>query len=622
MKKIVCAIALLALAIGGPALAQGPFTDVPTDHWAYDAVEQLVSDGIIVGYPDGTFGGKRAMTRFEFAQALQRAIPIIVEKVPPSMIPPAAEVTKADIDALKGDIAALKAAPKPEVSKADLDAIRKMAEEFKDELTAIGVDVDGLKRDVADLNKRLTAVEDEQKRLRITGELSVAGVFDKTRGGSVVDRDDRGLNSDEDLLENITLLRQLDLRIDANAGSAKVHALLNIGNYLPVLETISDYVGGTRPTSSDDMYGSTDQDGDQFYPYYVYADIPMGSSTLTVGRFPIQWSPYTLKMIDVDSYVIDSKTDSGDYPLDGISLTTKLGGIGLQLFASKVNTNSALIYWESYPGLVSQADAGLGALNDQGDTGFGGLSDISQVAGAQLSLNLGKSAKLTGSYLRASEDGTTEQAELIGAGLMAEIGKLAIGGEWAQTTLTDSTTLDENNTALDANVGLNIGALGLKGGWKSIGYNFTAPGFWDKLGRWTNPSNIEGPYVNLKWGLGSNLSLCAGAEFLSGRDDYGALPGVIDEKDDNVKYYTAGLKWGVSSATALDLGLEWVRWEPNGDEVTDEKYITIGLGHQFSPNVMAKIGYQIIDMDSEGGTTPYGADYKGDIAVAQFMIKF
>jgi len=45
-----------AMALARPALAQGPFADVPTDHWAYDAVNELAKQGIVNGYPDSTFG--------------------------------------------------------------------------------------------------------------------------------------------------------------------------------------------------------------------------------------------------------------------------------------------------------------------------------------------------------------------------------------------------------------------------------------------------------------------------------------------------------------------------------------------------------------------------------------
>ena len=50
------------------------FPDIPTNHWAYEAVSDLSLRGLVEGYPDGTFGGDRMLTRYEFAQIVYRAI--------------------------------------------------------------------------------------------------------------------------------------------------------------------------------------------------------------------------------------------------------------------------------------------------------------------------------------------------------------------------------------------------------------------------------------------------------------------------------------------------------------------------------------------------------------------
>ncbi|WP_353956017.1 S-layer homology domain-containing protein [uncultured Veillonella sp.] len=50
------------------------FPDVATNHWAYEAVSDLSRRGLVEGYPDGTFGGDRLLTRYEFAQIVYRAI--------------------------------------------------------------------------------------------------------------------------------------------------------------------------------------------------------------------------------------------------------------------------------------------------------------------------------------------------------------------------------------------------------------------------------------------------------------------------------------------------------------------------------------------------------------------
>ena len=69
---------MTALAIGmgmtaNCSAAANPFADVPVEHWAYDAVEQLAADGIIEGYDDKSFRGTRQITRYEMAQMVAKA---------------------------------------------------------------------------------------------------------------------------------------------------------------------------------------------------------------------------------------------------------------------------------------------------------------------------------------------------------------------------------------------------------------------------------------------------------------------------------------------------------------------------------------------------------------------
>jgi predicted porin len=121
MKKFLAIIAAAALiAFAAPAFAANPFMDVPAGHWAYDAVEQLASRGIVSGYPDGAFKGPQPATRYEMASVVARAL--------------------AHLDASKAN-------------KQDLEMLKKLVIEFKDELDALGVKVDKLDKRVAVLEK-------------------------------------------------------------------------------------------------------------------------------------------------------------------------------------------------------------------------------------------------------------------------------------------------------------------------------------------------------------------------------------------------------------------------------------------------------------------------------------
>lgn len=74
MKRMMLCLCLF-LALAAPCAAQnasGPFTDVRLGTWPYAAVETLQEAGITVGYPDGTYGGRRVLTRYDFAVSAAR----------------------------------------------------------------------------------------------------------------------------------------------------------------------------------------------------------------------------------------------------------------------------------------------------------------------------------------------------------------------------------------------------------------------------------------------------------------------------------------------------------------------------------------------------------------------
>lgn len=118
MKKTLVSALTTALVVGVASTtfaASNPFSDVPADHWAYDAVSQLAADGIIDGYGDSTFQGSKNITRYEMAQMVAKAM-----------------------------------AKNP--SGVDKALVDKLAAEFADELNNLGVRVANLERN-ADMVK-------------------------------------------------------------------------------------------------------------------------------------------------------------------------------------------------------------------------------------------------------------------------------------------------------------------------------------------------------------------------------------------------------------------------------------------------------------------------------------
>lgn len=74
MKKTLLLAAVMVLGVNAGVYAANPFSDVPAGHWAYDAVNKLAAEGVIEGYPGGTYGGDRLMTRYEMAQIVAKAM--------------------------------------------------------------------------------------------------------------------------------------------------------------------------------------------------------------------------------------------------------------------------------------------------------------------------------------------------------------------------------------------------------------------------------------------------------------------------------------------------------------------------------------------------------------------
>src|SRR2546427_11332406 len=132
----VSVAALLVLAVVSPAFAQ-PFADVPTDHWAFDAIAELAAKGIIEGFPDGTFKGDRGVTRYEVAMIVARIL--------------------ARIEAIKIPAPAA-AAPAPQVTRADVQTIQRLVNEFRAELAALGVRVTAVEEELTALKTKTTNV--------------------------------------------------------------------------------------------------------------------------------------------------------------------------------------------------------------------------------------------------------------------------------------------------------------------------------------------------------------------------------------------------------------------------------------------------------------------------------
>ena len=172
MKKILAMAAVAALAAGASAYAANPFADVSTSDWAYQAVADLSDQGIVEGYPDGTFKGETNITRYEMAQIIARLM-----------------------------------AKEDQYNAEQRATIDKLAGEYADELDTLGVRVSNLEKKVGNISwsgdARMRYIQDSKGddfwngRVRITAKGQVnenTTVVGRLSTGNVDFKDDGDAN--------------------------------------------------------------------------------------------------------------------------------------------------------------------------------------------------------------------------------------------------------------------------------------------------------------------------------------------------------------------------------------------------------------------------------------------
>ena len=197
MKKILAIAAAAALTTGVSAYAANPFSDVSTDDWAYQAVSDLSDQGVVEGYPDGTFKGERNMTRYELAQVIARLM--------------------AREDQLNAE------------QRATLD---RLAGEYADELANLGVRVSNLEKKVGNISWSGDARMQYQHNLKKPelrrGRIFIAPEPERTHADSWTGR--LRINADAQVNDHVVVsgrfVSEMDFKDneDANTIMDRIHA--------------------------------------------------------------------------------------------------------------------------------------------------------------------------------------------------------------------------------------------------------------------------------------------------------------------------------------------------------------------------------------------------------------
>ncbi|MDI9634999.1 hypothetical protein QPK87_30860 [Kamptonema cortianum] len=621
--------AVLGVAMVAPALAQGA-PDVPENHWARQSVENLWNK-VLFGYPDGFFRGSRMMTRYEFAvavdklwqamnsqfegvnsklDALQRKIDGAGGGTDTSGLSKQIADLRKDVDGMKGWGTAI-------------SDMQKLTKEFEKDLADIGVDVDAMKKDQADMKKRIEALEAKKNAINIGAYvdlLVLAGHSSDNNFGLMPDGTVVGVGEGSyaglpvGMTRDLTVLHEAAFKFSGGEdGSPKWKGTLVVGNILDSFGDFSTRVGGSFSEGNTDIY---------FRDFSVTfgGELVGQGFEAEIGRVAHQVGPYIWKRTSyTKEYYNNSARNSGDWYFDGGILNFNFGKVDLSVFGGRNSDR------RSTNGIDLNPDS---LYTD-------GTQLIDQTLGVQLGVPIGDQGSVNLAYLWHDSNnlsnfgmGNVNRKSVFGADINLKFGNVGFWGSYAQSVLSENTTTrnDEDNTAYDARLHYSGNNFAVGGGYRRVEGMFAASGSWGRTGTWYNPTNVQGFNAMVSFNPSSDLKIWGKGEVLEGVDN--ALGGFLGEDDQSVSF-TVGLDYKLSNYFDLGIKYEDVKFDYDAGTDPYQRWLTFALGYNMSSNSKLMFTYTYSDVDFKGRTGAgevgggFGANrFKGGLLGTQLSIKF
>ncbi|PUU87861.1 MAG: S-layer protein [Halanaerobium sp.] len=323
MKKLTITIALiLVVALAMPAFGQS-FSDVPSDHWAYNAINKLVAAGIVEGYPDGEYKGSQNMTRYEMAVMVSRALDNIVaeqemladevDAMGEGLTTGQAEDVTAIVKSLmaKNTNESLTDAQAEEVA----DIVDALTFELAAELKVLGADVDALGKDMDELAAKVDAMDVPEDNIEFSmdivtkaevadyGEnaLEERAVLELLQDGDAIDED---FTDDPDLFPaEERFWQEYNFNIAGELNGAEFNlAVDTITNLFMDEKSVLDY---------------TEADANEFLMDSALLEVAFDNTNVKIGDMPDYYP---------ESYFLDED-------LEGIEVSTTMYNTDFKAFA-------------------------------------------------------------------------------------------------------------------------------------------------------------------------------------------------------------------------------------------------------------------------------------------------
>jgi len=580
--------AVLTIGIITPVFAQDNFPDVPDNHWAYEALARMKKDGLLVGYPDGLFRGNRPASRYELAVAVH-ATYVHLKNITDGL--------QDQINAIKGGtgdsgLAARVTQLENDVNNmkgwgADIENLKRLADQFQKELASLGVDVAGLKRDLADLAKRVGVLEAHRLPIDIHGDANLfllGGASSSHRPGLTVDGRPVGVFGavfappatyvPRGFTQDLSIFHEVGIRVSGNNESGpKWHATLVTGNMLGSENFIGGAGGGGSvparqpfPNQASTNTGWPYGEGPTsvyFQDFAVNFDtsiIGQGFSA-ELGRTGYSIDPYIFQRPDVTPYFQNERWDNGKWMFDGGIVGFHFGGAKLDAFGGRQSnrlSSNGVDLWPMAVGAVGPnfipgtTTRPVGLPNNAPQLGAlrTGAIPVDQHLGLNLAVPLGQNGKLDLAYIWFESNSGVDtagnvvnpetfvpistsggprvanRATVFGGDLKWNFGAIVFDGGYSQSNVTNgkASVTTRDNYAWHAQAAFDTNRWGLQVGYRDIQPQFNAPGDWGRIGIWWNPTDIRGPEASAHFNLSDALKLHASGEWYTGTGRAVTLP--------------------------------------------------------------------------------------------------
>ena len=619
----------VALSVGlvMPAAAQSNFPDVPDNHWAYEALANL-KGSVLFGYPDGLYRPSRPMSRAEFAVAINNLYSLAMGKMDglsdqlnaldayvKGMKTGATEEQMAElqaqIKAIQGSI--------PDVSsmRADIASMKRLAGEFEKEMASFGVDMDAMKRDMADLANRVSGLEEGGDRVNISGDLIFVGLAGHSTDGMLgLTKTGRVTGSGLLLADRFGMDRtfqvyhNLNVTLDGDAGNgAAWKASMNFSNAYDaygILDSWNSSMLGMDygPRGPEDMW--IDEANVSFGTGFI------GQNTdMTVGRFYHSSGPFFLARPHYAEFYDNPRTNNGKHVLDGVRAVFGFGSADLTVLLARVDD----------------------FLNSWGDVWTG--LDGETLFALELDFDLGGSGSVKGVHyweqsntVGAFAGGAEDRMRTYGAQVEFDFDNFGVYGVFSQTDyyLGDTAVLTNDNTATVIGLSYEPG-----GNWGAGAYygmvegNFGAEGSWGRLGPYFNPANVDVVGAHLWLDVGNDVKLTGGWKRFEPSDAASMGAFGIMMGNDEITSFEVGVAFDLSSSWTANLGWENVDGSMLNGSAVNLDWYTIDLNYAVSDNTDVAIHYLLSD-----GMMPIPAGgffgsintWKGGILGVQATVRF